>query len=121
MSEMRNRSPVSATKDAYEKADGGLAPAPHSSKERNGTQLTRLLFIISTGLSLVYLAFFTRQQAPLPDAYALCSRDGQYIYTVDPVKPKVQCIVVQDSEIFDTGSIGMLEPYISCSPCSSSM
>lgn len=45
--------------------------------------------------------------APLPGTYALCSRDGAKIYTVDPTQPQVQCIVVEGSLIIDRGAMGM--------------
>ena len=48
-----------------------------------------------------------RGRAALPDAYALCSRSGAHIYTVDPDYPRVQCMVVQGSQIVDVGAIGM--------------
>jgi len=48
-----------------------------------------------------------RERTPLPDAYALCSRSGAHIYTVDPDFPRVQCMVVQGSHIVDVGAIGM--------------
>lgn len=38
-----------------------------------------------------------------PETYALCSRDGNHIYTVDAQNSKTQCIVVHESFIVDTG------------------
>jgi hypothetical protein len=40
------------------------------------------------------------------DIHALCSPDGDRIYTVDGNNTSVQCVVVRDSHIVDTGSLG---------------
>jgi hypothetical protein len=37
--------------------------------------------------------------------YALCSRDGDHIYTVDGNNARVECVVVRDAHILDTGSL----------------
>ncbi|KAJ3574658.1 hypothetical protein NP233_g1624 [Leucocoprinus birnbaumii] len=39
------------------------------------------------------------------NSYALCSRDGEGIYTVDEHNSKMQCVVVQEARIVDIGSI----------------
>jgi hypothetical protein len=70
--------------------------------------LTRLLYVSSAVLSMLCLAYVSKQErTPLPDAYALCSRSGAHIYTIDPDYPRVQCMVVQGSHIVDVGAIGM--------------
>ncbi|ETW80709.1 hypothetical protein HETIRDRAFT_154904 [Heterobasidion irregulare TC 32-1] len=45
-----------------------------------------------------------RNGIDLPHTYALCSKDGPNIYTVDPAKPQVDCITIQGSEILSIGS-----------------
>lgn len=37
--------------------------------------------------------------------YALCSQDGDRIYTVDANNTNVACVVVRDAHILDTGSL----------------
>jgi hypothetical protein len=46
------------------------------------------------------------QPTPLAGVYALCSREGAKIYTVDSKLPNVQCVVVHNSTIVDRGSLG---------------
>ncbi|KZP34268.1 hypothetical protein FIBSPDRAFT_846377 [Athelia psychrophila] len=46
-----------------------------------------------------------RTHTALPQSYALCSRTGQDIYTVDTAGAKVQCIAVHDAQIVATGSL----------------
>lgn len=55
----------------------------------------------------------------LPSEYTLCSKSHN-IYTVDPEKPRVQCIHVRGSVIMDTGSLGMLGLNLLASKCPSS-
>lgn len=46
-----------------------------------------------------------RFSSQTPGTYALCSQDGNYIYTVDVNNTNVQCVVVRDAHILDTGSL----------------
>ncbi|KAJ7354162.1 amidohydrolase family-domain-containing protein [Mycena albidolilacea] len=62
------------------------------------------------GFSVVVSAFaiyFSGVLSPSPTstAYALCSRHAGNIYTVDQNNSQVDCIVVHDSVIVDTGSL----------------
>lgn len=41
-----------------------------------------------------------------PRTYALCSPNGQFIYTVDEDQPTVQCILVDKTRIVKVGSLG---------------
>ncbi|KAI0305633.1 amidohydrolase family-domain-containing protein [Multifurca ochricompacta] len=52
-----------------------------------------------------YSASSKQERTPLPDAYAICSRSGAYVYTVDPDYPRAQCMVVQGSYIIDVGAM----------------
>jgi hypothetical protein len=106
MAELRLRSqsssPKPLTKNAANKNALALTAAPRTHL------LTRLLYVTSAILSMLCLAYVSRRErTPLPDAYALCSRSGAHIYTVDPDYPRVQCMVVQGSHIVDVGAIGM--------------
>jgi hypothetical protein len=109
MADLRFRSTSTSPKPVTQKAatDGytlpsGSAPAPRTNL------LTRLLYTSSAILSILCLAYVSRKErTPLQDAYALCSRSGSHIYTVDPDYPRVQCMVVQGSYIVDVGTIGM--------------
>ena len=55
----------------------------------------------------------------LPDWYAICSREGQKVYTV-PVDGigATECVVIGGKEVQDTGSLGA-SVCSSCSACSS--
>ncbi|KAF9451279.1 hypothetical protein P691DRAFT_699657 [Macrolepiota fuliginosa MF-IS2] len=48
--------------------------------------------------------------------YALCSQDGNHIYTVDANNTKVQCVVVRDSHILGTGSLSDVKGRWGTSP-----
>ncbi|RPD54198.1 hypothetical protein L226DRAFT_523911 [Lentinus tigrinus ALCF2SS1-7] len=71
-----------------------------------------LLGVLSLALS-AYLAYdkfvgsTDQGQAPLPDAYALCSREGAHpqIYTVDPANPRAQCLLVRRDKFVSAGSL----------------
>ncbi|KAH9994002.1 amidohydrolase family-domain-containing protein [Russula vinacea] len=89
------------------------SPKPVMKKPVDGYSVThqlliRLLYVTSAILSISCLAYVGgRGRAPLPDAYALCSRSGAHIYTVDTAYPRAQCMVVQGSYIVDVGAIAI--------------
>ncbi len=58
--------------------------------------------IVSTYL---FLRYYPTHDS-LPTSYALCSREGAKIYTVDSTVPNVQCIVVHNSNFVDVGPLG---------------
>ncbi|KAI9458558.1 amidohydrolase family-domain-containing protein [Russula earlei] len=104
MTDLRLRAPSSSPKPIIKKdADNyPVAPLPAPRMHR----LTRLLYVASAVLSILCLAYVGgRERTLLPDAYALCSRSGAHIYTVDPEYPRAQCMVVQGSHIVDVGAI----------------
>ena len=80
-----------------------------------GTQQTiigrALLILLSVAISLFF--FFrdksARTIADIPETYALCSPDGDNIYTVDDIIPRAQCLVVRDAKFVDIGSIGICD------------
>jgi len=109
MADLRLRSQSSSPKPVTEKVANGCSVAPIPAPRTHS--LIRLLYVTSAILSIYCLAIVgDRRRAPLPDTYALCSRSGANIYTVDPNYPRAQCMVVQGSYIVDTGAIGMY-PY----------
>ena len=58
-------------------------------------------------ISIVVAYFLTRKnQQTLPEVYALCSEQGNSVYTVDYNNNKAQCVVVNGSNIADIGSLG---------------
>jgi len=108
-SELRNRFPL------YSKSDQSSdVPSfskhnirhPYKPKFTATSSVSRLIYVLTTLLSISGLVFYNSRQTELPSSYALCSRDDYSIYTVDSLKPLVQCIVVQGSRITDYGSIG---------------
>ncbi|KAI0066150.1 hypothetical protein BV25DRAFT_1912937 [Artomyces pyxidatus] len=111
MSDIRNRSPSSSPKPSFAKQPPFAkqprnVPAPPPTPDaQHPRRLSRLLYVVSAALSLACLTYLTRQRSPLAQAYALCSRDGASIYTVDPTHPHVQCIVVDGAMIVDTGAL----------------
>ena len=53
-----------------------------------------------------FVWFHTQVPPDSVNCYAICSRSGARVYTVDDANPTVQCLVVQDEFIVDTGSLG---------------
>ncbi|KAN0114100.1 Amidohydrolase family domain containing protein [Russula decolorans] len=107
MADLRLRSQSSSpkpTKPITEKVADGDSVAPIPAPQTH--LLIRLLYVMSAILSVYCVAIVGgRRHAPLPDAYALCSRSGANIYTVDPNYRRAQCMVVQGSYIVDVGAI----------------
>lgn len=55
------------------------------------------------------IAFISkRDEGDLPASYALCSRTGKGVYTVDAKNTQQQCLVVHEERIVDTGYLGQL-------------
>lgn len=63
--------------------------------------VTAILFLAGFGAWLLS----SEETSSLSHSYALCSSSGARVYTVDHVVPNVQCLVVEGSLIFDTGSL----------------
>ncbi|KAH7888360.1 amidohydrolase family-domain-containing protein, partial [Phlebopus sp. FC_14] len=61
-------------------------------------------FLVPLLLGLSSIIYFWSGPA-VPDIYAVCSRSGARVYTVDETNSVVQCLVVRDSFIVDTGSL----------------
>ena len=82
---------------------------PEDRQQKPGSYYSTGTFVIFVYLAVTVAWVSLRKlgtAAPLPDTYALCSRDGAKIYTVDPAQPQVQCIVVEGSLIIDRGAMG---------------
>jgi hypothetical protein len=65
----------------------------------------QIILLASLAIS-VLLLYYPTSPEPLSTSYALCSRDGLHIYTVDDANNQVQCLVVHKGHIFGTGSLG---------------
>jgi hypothetical protein len=78
-------------------------------KKAEPTSWVRQILVLGAPvLAFVAAALLARQLArptPLGEVYALCSRDGRGIYTVDESLPTVQCIGVNGTTIFDRGRL----------------
>jgi hypothetical protein len=113
MSEVRQRKTAAPAAAAVPKYERAARPPKRPTRQAHWA------------ISLVLLAFFvlyaqrnglTKSKAPwtvdggakpLPEWYAVCSREGKKVYTV-PVEGgsgAVQCVVVADKRVVDTGSL----------------
>ncbi len=89
-------------------------PAPSSTPQPTSGSTSRVLLgVLSIAFSayVVYDKFTAstdHTHAPLPDAYALCSREGAQpqIYTVDPENPRAHCLLVHGDKFLSAGSLG---------------
>lgn len=81
------------------KANGIQAPKVTKAKSRLFGRFGALI-----GLTSLWAAIRYSNWAPV-SSYALCSREGDFIYTVDQNNTNVQCVVVQGAHISHTGSL----------------
>ncbi|OAX36092.1 hypothetical protein K503DRAFT_695783 [Rhizopogon vinicolor AM-OR11-026] len=63
-----------------------------------------VILVLSLAASATWL-LSSKEPSPLSDSYAVCSRSGARVYTVDEAVPNVQCLVVDESFIMDSGSL----------------
>ena len=68
--------------------------------------ITFALLVAALSLFLGYYGAKKEPATSLPDVYALCSAQGDKVYTVDANNSQTQCIVVSGSRIVDTGTLG---------------
>ncbi|KAI0351006.1 hypothetical protein OH77DRAFT_1411838 [Trametes cingulata] len=82
-------------------------PASHDSTKSPGRGPKLLLALASLALSyFAYTKFYDLQRPhALSESYALCSREGAQVYTLDPENPRAQCLVVHGSKFTSTGSL----------------
>lgn len=81
---------------------------------RLGQPPTRTLFYIAAlSVTTSLVLWFWRQTTwrdtltRFPENYALCSRSGAQVYTVDEANPHVRCFAVHDSRFIAVGTLGM--------------
>jgi hypothetical protein len=70
------------------------------------------IFLFSLALPTLFLLFSSHARSS-SKTYALCSREGAKIYTVDEAK-QVQCILVHGAYVVDTGTLGELAALEMC-------
>ncbi|KIK82213.1 hypothetical protein PAXRUDRAFT_832349 [Paxillus rubicundulus Ve08.2h10] len=70
-----------------------------------GPTIIRDFILLLSLASFLALWFCKGRPAVLASNYAVCSRVGAKVYTVDDNNPTVQCLVVRDEFIVDTGSL----------------
>lgn len=115
MSDLRNRSPVlRPAEPAFrsEKSRDQNSPSPKAQALPRSSFITaqRLLWACSVFLTALYFIFLHARESGFRDTYAVCSKEGPNIYTVDPANPRVQCLVIDGKTILDTGSFGEYYP-----------
>ncbi|KAI6032798.1 amidohydrolase family-domain-containing protein [Pisolithus orientalis] len=75
-------------------------------RTRRGTEETRKSLVLLISLVFPLVGFFHLTiSSHLPKFYAVCSREGAKIYTVDDNNTVAQCLVVDHMFIVDTGSL----------------
>lgn len=109
MSDLRHR-PLSAAKkhcidkEGLIKTNGYIAPAISTTTSAYFYVIIILGAVTLSALTYTYL----ETSSVSVTAYALCSRDGHSVYTVDAKNARTQCLVVHNSMIVDTGSLGKI-------------
>ena len=92
-------------------------PAPQGTQPNSdATQSNRLAAFVTLKSVLIFSSLaisacfwiYTQVSPASVSCYAICSRSGKRVYTVDDNYPTVQCLVIQDEFIVDIGSLGTL-------------
>jgi hypothetical protein len=94
----------------------GHAPSVPKAKPRGSPGRLRAIIgsLVLAGLwAIVHFSGWA-----LRPSHALCSRDGDFIYTVDQDNSNVQCVVVTGAYISYTGSLCALSVLLEASACS---
>ncbi|KAG8864034.1 hypothetical protein FRB96_006907 [Tulasnella sp. 330] len=60
--------------------------------------------LVAIGISGFVILSRRASKSPLPSSWALCTRPGSFIYTVDANEPSAECIVIHNERIVDRGS-----------------
>jgi hypothetical protein len=82
-------------------------PPQTPKNERKGVGMLVYVALSYLAVGVAYLALRNPQSSkPLPQSYAICSRNGANIYTVDKDDPQVQCFVVDGDRFIDVGELG---------------
>jgi len=109
-SELRHR----ASKEQGSKQDAENSEAENLRKEcaeKTSGKTSWLLgaFIIAAGLSWfgpsLKASFSSGRVAD--GSYAICSQEGDNVYTVDPHDSRTQCVVIRDKIVVTLGSLGL--------------
>jgi hypothetical protein len=84
-----------------------------SVKSAAGTSsLSRTKVLVGAVVVFSAIAFLPRRDSgKLPSSYALCSRSGKGIYTVDANNSQQQCLVVHEEHFVDTGNLSEISPH----------
>lgn len=98
--------PPQRPEKAQEKGQNGmlrneLSKSPRFSKGH--------LASVLLAVTLIVYAYFQSPEA-VSSSYAICSKDGKRIYTVDAQNSQTQCIVIRGSFIVDTGLLRRSPP-----------
>ncbi|KAG8213763.1 amidohydrolase family-domain-containing protein [Butyriboletus roseoflavus] len=100
MSELRRRNVA----DSIQKRTQTNNDATQSVLPSTSVALKMVLVVSCLSVS-AFFWFYTQVPLTSLNRYAICSRSGARIYTVDDANPTVQCLVIQDEFIVDTGSL----------------
>ncbi|CAA7270285.1 unnamed protein product [Cyclocybe aegerita] len=94
-----------AFKDQKEPAASGQLHPTSSSTSRSGS-----LKILLAAVLLSFVAFYVNMSPKtLPETYALCSKEGKQIYTVDDNDTSVECVLVKGSYVVDSGDLAKVQ------------
>ncbi|KAI0818459.1 amidohydrolase family-domain-containing protein [Trametes gibbosa] len=107
-SALRKRTPPEKSSPSSSPPPSPAAPSASLSSTSSGRSTTILLAFISLALSSYFVYSKWDSFAfpdPLSDSYAICSREGAQIYTLDADNPRAQCLVVHGSKFTSTGSL----------------
>lgn len=65
-----------------------------------------LVLLLAASLAALSFLYYGSQSADT-SFYAVCSADGDNVYTVDSENRVTQCLVVAGTDIVDSGSLGV--------------
>jgi hypothetical protein len=66
--------------------------------------LRSTILLVSLAIFYLVLDYYLTLSSP----YAVCSRHGENVYTVDKHNRQSQCFVVHNAHIIDVGSLGRI-------------
>ena len=94
--------------DSVKKAqDSGKRQSVQSSSNETRKNLnTHVVLCIAIIIASAFFLLYRRENASVASTYALCSKEGN-IYTGEESNPRLECLVVSNGVIADTGSICM--------------
>ncbi|KAI0666716.1 amidohydrolase family-domain-containing protein [Trametes maxima] len=104
------RKRMSTEKPSPSPSPSAATPSPALSQgSRKAAAPTRWL-LLTASLFIALCFVYTKRDSllgpeALSEAYALCSREGAQIYTLDEQNPRAQCLVVNGSKFTSTGSL----------------